>query len=794
MSRNCFHCGLPTTSTAHTLTVNGEQQHCCCRGCKLASETIFASGLDAFYKFNEPAQHPVEQLPDEQQERLFYRYDRTEAQAPFVTHEGEYERACVLVVEGISCSACTWLIEKRLMQVAGVVDAAVNASTHRLSLRWNSRQCALSTIFRCLYQLGYRAAPFLADEEEQIHTRTRRSYILRLGVAGIGMMQTMMNTVALYSGTIAAEHERWLWWTSLVITLPVMAISAWPFFTSAWQAIRHRQLNMDVSISFALLSAFTASCYATLVSEGDVYFESVTMFTFFLVLTRFLEFQARQRIRQGGNALQADLPVMSHRMTSAGEEEVPVNQLKAGDLIRLYPGELCPVDGILERGQSEFNEGSLSGEFKPVTKQPGDLLAAGTLNQSSAVILRITEARQHTFNLLQSLIERAAAEKSRLAELADRGARQFIASTLVTALLIGLTWLWIDSSRAFWIVIAVLVVTCPCALSLATPTALTRAMLILKRKGLIITRGYALERLADIKAIAFDKTGTLTDGQFSLTKVRLTDLGQRLKITDEEAVILAACLEETNNHPIAQAFKAVPLPDDRCGFTQHSYLPSLGVAAVNARGRWFLGNLDGSSSTDQRTTDLALTLDDQPIAWLQLCDQIRPTVAATLMQLKQAGVSSHVLTGDSNPAKADEYKELGLTGSYLSHCSPEDKVNWVMEHPQKETLAVVGDGLNDAPLLASGHLSVAMLNAADLTKTQADVLMLTSDLQVLATAIRLAKNTRRTIRQNLGWALLYNIVALPLAGLGWVSPWQAALGMSLSSLLVVGNALRLKAS
>lgn len=790
MSNHCFHCGLPNPADPQTLTFDGTTYEFCCTGCQCAAKTILDSGLGEYYKFHQPDQHPVDADISTQTKRFDF-YDKPEVQHEFVTNNAEGLSECLLSIEGISCSACSWLIEKRVQQLDGIASASVNASTHRLSVTWKTSETPLSDIFKAIFLIGYKAAPFSADEEERIQQTTQRKYILRLGIAGIGMMQAMMNAVALYSGAIEEQHEIWLWWTSLFLTLPVIFVSAWPFFTSAWNNLKAKHLSMDVSVSLAILSAFGASCYATVTGHGEVYFESVNMFTFFLVLTRFLEFRARRSVYSGGNALTSNLPQIVHRRDGSETVDTPLNEVKANDILVIMAGDVCPVDGTIVEGNSEFDESSFTGEFKPVSKQTGDRVSAGTVNKTNPIAVSVTENANHAFNFLETLIERGASEKSRLAELIDKGARQFIWSTLVISLLIGLVWLWVDPSRAFWIVVSVLVVTCPCALSLATPSALAQASLNLKQQGFIVTKGYVLERLASATNIAFDKTGTLTEGQFRIHHLEQTEPDDSRLFTDEHLLSVAACLEESNHHPIAEAFRHIALPSDRMGFRTIEHIPGFGVKGENSEGIWTLGKPEAFSTTEEQTI-LELKRNDGILARFVLDDKIRSTTPTLFDQLKKLKLVSHVLTGDPNTRWQSTLKEIQLSGDYQSNCSAGDKVSWVQNKAKQDSLIMVGDGLNDAPVLASAPLSIAMLNATDMTKSQADVLMLTHDLQIISSAIQLARKTKRIIRQNLAWALVYNGVALPLAAVGWVTPWQAAIGMSLSSLVVVGNALRLR--
>ncbi|TCS40766.1 heavy metal translocating P-type ATPase [Reinekea marinisedimentorum] len=791
----CFHCGLPNPPKPYTLEVAGKEEYFCCTGCRSAAETIISSGLGDYYRFHQPDQQPVDVDLNAKQQQALKLYDRDDIQSEFVLAVSDELKTATLIIEGVSCSACTWLIEKRLSQLPGIQQAIMNAGTHRLSVGWNPKLLQLSQIFENLFLIGYRAAPFLPDQEEKIRLKTQRQFILRLGVAGIGMMQAMMNAVALYSGDILETHEIWLWWTSLFLTLPVIFISAWPFFTSAYHAIRGRQLSMDVSVSIAIISAFIASVIATITGEGEVFYESVNMFTFFLVLSRFLEFRART-LTGGGNALNGLLPQTCTRLAEGSSCEIPVRDLTEGNLIRLLPGETCPVDGTVEDGASSFDESSLTGEFKGVVKQPGDTIYAGTINQSQPITLKVAKVGSgNTFNLLQQLTERASTEKPRIAELADRGSRQFIWSTLIITLIIGIAWLFIDSDRAFWVVISVLVVTCPCALSLATPTALAQATSRLKADGFVITRGYVLERLAELKEIAFDKTGTLTEGSFAVTAIRLSNPNPDSGFSEQQVRSICSQLERNSEHAVAKAFTGDMASEADMTVKHIEFSAGLGVQGNSEHGTWRLGSSRYTAVPEDEahsdTTVLFLTLNNRLVASIELQDRFRSTTGPLLNELSGASVTSHVLTGDANRFPAAELQALGLTGQYQAGLSAEEKLEWVKSRPYYP-IAVVGDGINDAPVLAGAAVSIAMLNATDLTKSQADVLLLNHNLLTISKALRAARKTKRIIRQNLLWALIYNAIALPVAAMGLVSPWQAAIGMSLSSLLVVGNALRLR--
>lgn len=800
MTDTCFHCGLPAFDDRFQLTVGETPRTFCCVGCLAAAQTILDNGLSEYYRFHDPDQTPASPpVNDRDRERLVL-YDREDVQADFVRRDSEAGRSATLMIEGVSCAACSWLIEKRLRQLPGVEQALFNQTNHRLTVHWNADVVRLSDLFIALHALGYRAQPFKADAEAALRQKTARHYLLRLGVAGIGMMQAMMNAVALYSGSIETQYEHWLRWTSLVLTLPVVIVAAGPFFTAAWRSLKARHLSMDVSVSIAILGAFIASVWATVMRSGEVYYESVNMFTFFLVLGRYLEFRARSSVHASGNALLQHLPPTCLKRIGDTFERTAVRDLAVGNRVQVLAGELCPTDGTVVEGHSLFDESRLTGEFEPRDKSVGDSVLAGTLNQTQPVELEVTRlGADSSASSLVQLLERAASEKPRIAELADRGSRHFVLSTLIITALIGLAWWWFAPERAFWVVISVLVVTCPCALSLATPTALAQATHSLRRHGLVITRGHTLDRLAEITDLAFDKTGTLTEGRYRLVEVTPLSGADRMGLDQTNLTQLGAALEASSEHPIAQAFHAAITPGTRLpefeALEQHA---SAGIQGRHDNAIYRLGTAEfalgqADDSSEDRRQRIWLSCDGEGLAVFSLNDDIRSTARSALDELERLGLRCHVLTGDPSRDRDPRLATLPLGGEYHSGLSAQAKLHWVKEQQHDGRLvAMVGDGINDAPVLAGAPVSIAMSSGTDLAKQASDALLLNENLRVLALAVRAARKTRRVIRQNLVWALIYNGLALPLAAAGWVAPWQAAIGMSVSSLLVVGNALRLR--
>lgn len=794
----CFHCGEPLKAGQQwTAIIDGKEEPMCCPGCKAVAETIVASGLKDYYRHRtelpqiSPANEDDEVLTARESLSL---YDSEALQKQFVATQGEQKEA-TLIIDGISCAACAWLIEHRVNQLKGVERATLNLSNHRLVVAWNNTDIALSQIFEAIYRLGYKAAPFSSTEDDAQREREGKKAIRRLAVAGIGMMQVMMLAVPLYAG-MAEQYEVFMRFASMILTLPVVLYSARPFFDAAIRDLKTRHLTMDVPVSLAIILAFCASIWSTFNQGVEVYFDSVCMFTFLLLLGRFLEMRARHRMGKAGNNLMTLLPNVALKQTRDGEEIIAAGDISTGDRLLLKPGYPVPADGVVIEGQSTVDESALTGEYMPLNKQAGDTLIGGTMNVESPLVMEVTATGADAqLSTIVRLMDRAQQEKPKVALIADSIASRFVAAVLIISASVFSYWMFQGNDHAFFIALSVLVVTCPCALSLATPTTLTAATTALRERGLLISKGHVLETLQSVNRVVFDKTGTLTLGHLTLTEVRPVAGGteNNLELDQDTLASVVASLEQHASHPIAKAFRHYPvLPTEDI---QHH--PSQGVSGqVNGYrfrfGRpdfvWPEGILPPESASGQW---LLLADDNQPLAWFLLNDTVRRSASPLVETLKARGIEVALLTGDPSRSATLVADELGIT-DVRNGLSPEDKLAIVREWQQKgDTVLMVGDGINDVPVLAGADVSLAVNEATDLAKTNADTLLTNGRLEVIADALSVSHKTRNVIRQNIGWALLYNLIALPLAAAGLVPPWAAAIGMSFSSLLVVLNALRL---
>jgi len=812
----CFHCGLPVDVATSRNVPDGATypiqferpiKHTCCRGCQAVAQTIIDSGQGAYYTHRTVL--PATPREAEAELAQLGLYDLPEIQESFVRIEAEHIREAALILENIVCAACIWLNERHIAQLPGVLSVEINYATRRARVRWDNSRIQLSVILKAVSDIGYIAHPFDPGRSDDIFRRERNTAIKRLAIAGLGMMQVMMYALPTYTATDMTDDTRLLMrWASLILTIPVVMYSAWPFFIGAWRDLRRRTLGMDVPVALGVGTAFVASVYSTFSGHGEVYYDSVTMFVFLLLTGRFLEMNARRRAGAAVEELVKLIPAVTTRLPhwpTRDEEQVPVVRLAVGDHVLVRPGETLPADGVVIEGDSAVNEAMLTGESLPVSKSVHSNVVGGSLNQASPLVVRVDKLGTDTrLAAIVRLLDRAQSEKPRIAQLADRAAGWFVGLLLVITVAVGLVWYAIDPSKVLWIVVSILVVTCPCALGLATPAALTTATGRLTRLGLLTTRGHALETLARATDLVFDKTGTLTHGRLSVRRV--LPLGGR-SATDVSA--LAAALEAGSEHPIARALReAVTLT---LSASQINNTPGRGVEGSIGGRIYRIGSprfaAPGHTPPDSgdgkhpengheypkggHESWVALAEENELIAWFALADTPRADAAAAIKALRQQGLRLHLLSGDAEGAVKAIAQQLGID-DWRAGALPEDKLDYVKALQQQgRIVAMVGDGINDAPVLAGAQVSIAMGEGTDVAQAAADMVMLGSRLATLADGVALARKTQHIIRQNLGWALGYNLIAIPAAALGHVTPWIAGIGMSASSLLVVLNALRL---
>lgn len=806
---HCYHCALPVPEGSdYHVEILGESRPMCCKGCEAVASAIVEGGLEDFYRFRTENPPQGEELVPEFLRRTKL-YDNPQIQKSFVSGGQGQLREAALILEGITCAACVWLNEKHLKTLPGIAQVQINYATHRAQVSWDDSKIQLSDILAAVAQIGYQAHPYDPDKQQKLLEGERRFQLKRLGLAGALGMQVMMIAVALYFGDwmgMEAKYRSYFQWISLLLTIPVVLYSAQTFFTSAWRDLRQWRAGMDVPVSLGILGAFGASVWNTLLGEGHVYYDSVVMFVFFLLTARLFELAGRRRSAEATERLVQMTPSVANRLVEQPdgvmEEAVAVAELQAGDRVRIRPGEVVPADGAILQGRSSIDESLLTGESLPVPRALGDALVGGSINVESPLEMRVEKVGRDTaLSHIHRLLDRAQTEKPAITQLADRAASWFVLAVLLLAVGVALYWWRADPQHWLEITIAVLVVTCPCALSLATPTAITAGTGALTRNGLLATHGHTLETLARTTDVVFDKTGTLTEG-----KIRLLDVHAFSDLTRDQTLRIAAALERHSEHPIATAL---------IDATKHS--PLAAEAVENTPGGGIKGMVEGQGyalgSAQFVSVQYGLVIDKDQLAALlssgntvvflagqeglhaafELGDRIRGDASDLVQGLCADGLKLWLLSGDQPPATHRVACSVGIDQKQaIGGLSPDQKLKHVQAlQAQGAVVAMVGDGVNDAPVLAGAQVSIAMGGGAHVALVSADMIMLSKHLSTLTTAFTLGRKTQRIVRQNIAWAISYNLLALPAAAMGLVAPWLAAIGMSASSLLVVANALRL---
>jgi Cu2+-exporting ATPase len=794
---SCYHCGLPNPERIGPFQaiVLGETRAFCCPGCLAVAESIESSGLSDYYlsRDSQPgaafAAAPAE---------LLARFDHAAVQREFVSHQGELTIA-ELSIENLSCAACAWLIERRLLQSAGIAEASVNFSNHRLRVRWHDDTIQLSQVLAELEHIGYKARPFQRDTHAAALKQQARTQLFRVALAGLGTMQAMMLGIGLYLGAfqgIDTEYRDYMRYISGLVTIPVFAWAGWPFYRSAWLALKARHLTMDVPVSIALIGAFFASWYATVIGQGETYFDSVCMFIFFLQTSRFVELKARQRAGERAADLLTINPRLVKRWHSGQWHSTPSDELVAGERILIDAGDTVPVDAQLEQDMGYVSEAMLTGEPMALRKRQGEIILAGSIAGEQALIATVVRSgNDSVLATLHQLMSRALAEKPAIAQRADSLAHWFVARVLVLAVFVYIGWQFVDPSQAFWATLAVLVATCPCALSLATPTALTVATQRLAELGFLVTRGHVLSTLPEATHIVFDKTGTLTVGALQVSACDLVEPSLPL----EQALSFVAAMETGASHPIARALCRYVAGQDIALMTLSGKAEAhagLGMSVLHDGACYRIGHAAFALAKAPQQADDTLVVwlskDHQPLLRIALSDQLRPEAAEVIANCRAQGLITVLLSGDASALPASIGEELGIDIVHGQQ-SPEQKQARIAAWQAEGAIVVmVGDGINDAASLAQAHCGVAMGSGTDWAQTSADAVLLGDRLAALTPAFALAQRTALTVKQNMRWAVTYNLAILPPAALGFVPPWAAALGMSLSSLVVVFNALRLR--
>lgn len=747
-----------------------------------------------------PAALPLDVLDDPVEQQRFTRW---------IEEGGRKMAESSFQVSGMYCAACSGVIESALTRVDGVVSAQVGSASQRAKVRWDPQQTQVSALVRAIRSAGYDAVPDAAAPAREQRRVERRSALWRVFVASFCAMQVMMFATPSYVATgneLAPDLRQLLNWGSWVVSVPVLLFSAGPFLRNAWRSLRLRRISMDVPVALGILVTFIASTGATFDPDGafghEVYFDSFTMFVSFLLAGRFLEMTVRHRAAESLEAALSGMPETALRLELTGEvTPVSVLRLRAGDRVRVPLGSAFPADGRLLIGPTQADESLLTGESSPVMRQVGDEVVGGSINVGAPVDMLVERVGADTrFESIVSMMRDALSQRPALARKADRWAGPFLWGILALAGLAAVVWSWYEPSRAVWVAVSVLIVTCPCALSLAAPAALVAAARALARRGVVLQRLDALEALANMSRLFLDKTGTLTQDQAALVAIRDAKGGVVDLSAPPVEVGEAARLAAWSAHPLSKVLAQQVTPAVEDAWRDVHEQPGAGLEGRQTDGTvWRLG----SRAWVQGVSDEKLSATDQPVAqvWFgplgqprwcfEFAEQLRPDALSAVAALRAGGVELGLLSGDASRRVVHIAEQVGID-EVIAGAQPQDKLaHLARAQARGECVGMVGDGVNDAPVLARADVSFAMGQGALVARVHADAVVVSGRLQDVVSARQLAQRAMQVVRQNLIWAATYNLACVPLALAGYLPPWAAGLGMALSSLLVVGNATRL---
>jgi len=764
----------------------------CCQGCRAAAEWIQHLGLADYYRLRTaPARKPDATAGTSTHDS----WQSADNARHVIRNLGADLRETLLLIEGVRCTACVWLIERALGAMPGVVSVQVNALARRARVTWRDSIITLPQLLQTLSRTGYEALPLDARGLDDLRRRESRDALKRLLVAGFGAMQAMMYATAIYLGAVEsldAPSRALLRWLGLLVATPVVLYSARPFFAGALRSLRARRVGMDVPVALAIAVVYAASIIEALRGTGEVYFDSISMFVFFLLAGRYLEMRARHRARDLTDALARLTPPFADRQLDDGTlHRVGIHELRVGDCVRIAEGGIVPADGVLLTERCRVDEALLSGESAAVAKRHGDLLIAGSVLEDGPALVRVERVGADTALAgIAALVDRAQAQRPRLQVAGELAAARFVARVLTLTALTAAVWGFFDPARAFAAAVAVLVISCPCAFALAVPAALTRALSALARRGVLVVKPDALQALAECTHALFDKTGTLTEATLSLADVQTFD-----RMSRDEALSLAATLARQSRHPVARTIAAAHPGLRGVAVSDTISHAGLGVSATIAGRALRLGRGDfavAGKLLPPEYDDAVLLADEAgPIAAFRLGERLRPDACAAIDALQARGVTVLIASGDAPSRVANIAARLNV-GSWRARALPADKLAWLTElRAGGARVLAVGDGINDAPVLAGADVAIALAEAAELTQASSDIVLMGARLDAIAPARDIARQTLAIVRQNQRWAMFYNLSAVPLAALGFVPPWLAALGMSASSLGVILNALRI---
>lgn len=815
-SATCFHCGLANHNANLSCKIKDEIHYFCCPGCKAVAQLIVELGNEDYYEFKKSYSTQAIAISDKTSLEKLELFDKAEIQQEFVENsngKNGYKEAFVLL-ENLRCAACVWLNEQHLRQLTGVEDVHVDYTSQQARIKWNPQLIKFSEILTAIEAIGYRARPFDPSKRKLLNQEQKRKNYTRLLFTAILGMEVMAHAIATYwMGGFDTQGKLQLWeqigrYTDLIVVTIMIVYAGADFFISAWRDLKNKHLGMDVPIVLGLSAAYIGSFIATIRQQNEVYFDSIAMFLFLMLAAKIYEMKGRLIAGASIDRLLKIVPKTARKVQDKQlnlSNDVLVSSLKAGDEIIIKPGEIVPVDGQISIGKSSFDESLLTGEVMPVIRQEGDKVINGSCNIDQTITMKVVKVQANsTLYKIFSLLEKGLEGKTKYVQLSTKIAQWFVLSIVFIAAITALFWYQYDAQRVLAITISVLIVSCPCALALATPVAISLSSGRLAHLGVLPLKMSTIEEFSVADTLVFDKTGTLTEAKAKLIKTQLLGDDSSHKIQD--VIDKAVALECGLLHPIAQAFtdlkKQCPM-----NIKQKVNHPGSGVEGIIQGELWKIGKLNFCVDNKELPIDLVeqiksirktqatvigISKNHDLVAYFVLKDPLKKSAVQAVKKLKKLGIKNIFILSGDNPASVKPIAHTLSINTFYGSMSPTDKLNWIKSFQEKgHKIIMVGDGINDAPILAAADASVSFVQASDLAQINSDFVLLKNDLNLLPKIRTIATKTDKIIKQNFSWAIAYNFIAIPFAMSGYLPPWAAALGMSLSSFIVISNSLRL---
>lgn len=786
--------------------MEGAERNFCCLGCQSVCAAIFDAGLQSYYQ-RTPEGILLAPPPEPPKDIEIYDFD--EVQQEFITSSGDL-RDIHLLVEGIHCAACVWLIERALYKESGVLSANVNLAAKRVHLRWDSQRNKLSSLIRALTKIGYSAVPYDPENAEGVIKKANRSMLFRLFFAGFAMMNLIWISIALYSGANKGEFREFFHWMGFALATPTLLYAGYPFYRGAIGGLRARQLTMDLPIAIGLSVTYAYSTYITMTGSklGEVYFDTVTNLIFVILIGRYLEGMFRHQALSSTKRLMELQPRVATVILDGKEQITPTRGVKLGDHVMIKPGYKVPVDGIVLEGKSAVDESMLSGESIPVDKSVGAKVFAGTVNTNGALVVEVNSTLQNTtLSKIIRLVEEAQSSKAPIQRLADSIVPWFVLVTVICATLTFFIWNSTNFEIALMAATSVLIITCPCALGMATPMSIAVASGLGAKYGILVKNGLVLETLSKVNHFVFDKTGTLTEGKMSVAQVHTVS-----DLSAADILCVAASAERYSEHSAAKAILAEAETHKLkyrmatvLGFEStaglgvqakvNSQMVLLGSAEWLARSGIPLNEELKFQALDMETQAMSCVycaFNNVHVAVIALADKLRDDAQQLVNELREAGIGMTMLSGDRKTVAEAIARQLGGM-EVIAEVLPQDKDQVIQRLQQAgKVVAMVGDGINDAPALIRADVGIALGSGTDVSVESADIVLMHNGLDKVRLATMLSRRTLRTIKQNIGLSFIYNAIMVPLAMMAKVNPLLAAITMPISSLVVIGNAARIR--